>query len=1438
MADEISPKTELNGQQPEEQPDREAQPVDAEQSPRLPFPVVGIGASAGGLEAVSELLDAMRPDAGLAFVLVQHLAPDRESMMAEILARHTTMPVRQVEDGMKVEVDHVYVIRPGHVLTIHDGRLHLGPQLDGPRAANRPIDDFFKSLAEEQRERAICVIMSGMGSNGTAGAQTIKAVGGLCVAQDPESAQFPSMPRHLIDAGYADYVLRPAEIPDALLTFAGSPYARGGQEAEAQPTLDREQHHLREILAILRTRTRKDFTGYKRPTVLRRVQRRMGLARVSSLADYARHLRQSPNEVASLADDLLIHVSGFFRDPEAWAALRERAIFPLVASRESGATVRAWVTACSSGEEAYSLAMLLMEESDRTGKNLDIKVFATDLAERALAHARSGVYAGGIESEISQERLARFFIKEDEVYRARQELRDRVVFAPHNILLDPPFSRLDIASCRNLLIYLDPEVQTRVLSLLHFGLRDGGTLFLGSAETAFGVESLFEVIDKRARIYRRIGPTRHAALKFPMPHGLATSEGGMRRPRSPRSEGPRLSIAQLSQQELLQHHTPPAVTVDRDHRVLYFHGDTHPYLLQPTGEPTRDLMRLVRDGVRGAVRVALSRAMSQNATVTEFDGWVDTATGGRMRVLVTASPIVGPRIDETNNGAEYFAVSFAERGDAYPLPLETSGEHSAEEFRTLRAELQSTIEELQSSNEEMKTSHEEVVSINEELQSTNEELEASREEMQSLNEELVTVNAQLRSKVEEHQATSSDLATLLTSTDIAVLFLDPDLRIRRYTPAARDLIDLIAGDVGRPLASLARKFDDPHLDEDCRAVLERLVPAEREVPGENNRHYLRRVHPYRTADNRIDGVVITLIDVSIQKQAEKALEASEEQFRRAVEDAPIPVIMQAEDGRVLQVSRAWTELTGFNLSDVPTFEAWLTRAYGPGADEVRAHVHELFHGDRRTLDVEFTIRTRSGDERYWSFSASAPGALKDGRRFVVGMAVDISERKRAGDELCEARDRLGAEMARRADFARRLSLAQEDERRRISRDLHDSVGQLLAGLLLAVKAVEVAGPLAPETARKLDDVHKLAKDLGREVHALAVRLRPTALDDLGLEIALEQLVREWSTRSGVPADFHASLGPGRLPPDVETALYRIIQEALTNVAKHAKASNVSVSVNRQDAVVIAAVEDDGVGFDPSNTPNGRLGLLGMRERATAIGGELEIESRPGKGTTIVVRVSCGENMSKLRVFLADDHPVMRSGLKGIIDAQEDMGIVGEAYDGATAARLALELKPDIVVMDISMPGLSGPEAAQRIRAENPSIRIVALTAHEGRGYLQQLLAAGAQGYVLKTSAADDLIRAIRAVAAGELYIDPAAANNLIAITQTNPPTSAVELSEREEEVLRSIAQGHLLKQIATRLGVGLRTVETYKVRAMEKLGLKSRADIVRYAVQTGWLTGG
>jgi two-component system CheB/CheR fusion protein len=1205
-----------------------------------------------------------------------------------------------------------------------------------------------------------------MGSNGAAGAQAVKAVGGLCIAQDPESAEYPSMPRHLIDAGYADHVLHPAEMPDVLLTYAGSPYATGGREAAAGPVLDREGGHLREILAVLRTRARQDFNGYKKPTVLRRVQRRMGLMRVGSLAEYARLLRQTPAEITALADDLLIHVTGFFRDPDAWDALRRQVVEPLVARRGPGEAVRAWVAACSSGEEAYTLAMLLVEEGERVGKPLDVKVFATDLADRTLAHARAGVYPGGIESEISPERLERFFVREAEVWRVRADLRDRVVIAPQNILQDPPFSRLDIATCRNLLIYLEPEVQTRVLNLLHFGLREGGALFLGSSESVAGVEGLFEVLDKKARLFRRVGPTRHGAIDFPLPRTIVATESRMARAavvtpaaRPKPVGGLPVSVAELSRQALLDAHMPPAVTVDRDGQVVFYHGDTAPYL-RMSGEPTRKLLLLTREGVRGAVRAALQRAAAENARVTVPDGWVDQDSGRRHRVGVTASPVPDPSAGD--HPAAHFVVSFNDHGEV-PAPGTGSPSDAADgwdaEVRRLRGELQGTIEELQTSNEELKASNEEVTSVNEELQSANEEMETGREEMQSLNEELSTVNAQLRAKMEEHQATSSDLGSLLTSTDIAVLFLDTAFRIRRFTPAARDLIDLIPGDIGRPLNALARKFDDPRLDADAGAVLERLVPAEREVGGAGGRHYLRRVTPYRTADNRIDGVVVTFVDVTPRKRAEDALRASEEQFRRAIEDAPIPVLMQAEDGQILQLSRTWTDLTGYTLADMPTAEAWLTRAYGPGADDVRAHTHELFRGARKSLNVDFTIRTRDGGERHWNFSASAPGTLGDGRRFLVGMAVDVTDRKRVEEALRDA-DRRKDEFLAMLAHELRNPLAPVRNGLQVIRMSPDRT--------VRDRSLEMMDRQLAHMVRLVDDLldgSRIARG------KLGVRRRHVTLADV-VTSAVET-ARPAIDAAGHALDVSLPAEPVYLDADL-TRLAQVFGNLLTNSAKYTPpGGRIALSADRQDGRVVVSVRDTGMGIPAGSLPHvfdmfsqvdqslerptGGLGigLALVKGLVEMHGGTVTARSEgPGCGSTFTVTLPVIGARPAAAGLIPESPPSAAAAGRRVLVADDNrdgaesmavmLGMLGHevrtAHDGVEAVEEAGRFRPEVILMDLGMPRLSGLDATRQVRAQpwGRDMTIIALTGWGQDGDRKLSKEAGCDGHLVKPVSLADL----------------------------------------------------------------------------------------------------
>ena len=1015
---------------PHEAP-RSVAPGDAEaqQAADASFPIVGIGASAGGVPALIAFFSAASADAGIAYVVVQHLPPDHTSLMAEILTRHTAMPVHEVSDGMRIEAGTVYVIRPGCTLTVRDGLLHLGESVQR-RGHRRPVDDFFRSLADERGERAIVVVLSGTGTNGTAGAQAIKAAGGICIAQQPESAEFPGMPQALMAAGYADAVLPANEIAPMLERYVRQAHHT---QAGADPdpgALDRRQ--LGEVIAIIRARTGHHFAGYKTPTLVRRIQRRMGLVGLSDMTKYIAFLRDHRDEPAALANDLMINVTGFFRDPEAWEALRTAVIRPLVEAQPPGQAIRAWAAACSSGEEAYTLAMLIAEEAERAKKPLEVRIFATDTASGPLALARAGVYPVGVEGHLSLERLDRFFEKEENAYRVRREIRDMVVFAPQDALRDPPFSRLDLCTCRNLLIYLEPETQRRLLASLHFALHDGGVLFLGNAESVVGLEGLFETVSKKWRIYRRVtaGQSRFGDVPRLMPAIAASGPAvaaGVPFPLGTSVPPPTPLVIQAA---LLDDLVPPTVVVDRDDRVVYFHGDTSRFLLQPTGEPTRQLFDLLRPGIRGAVRTALREA-AQEGRMTNAEA-SDETPGARLRI--TAAPLALGR------EPPYFRLGFESQRtpageEAPPVPTapveprpasDTVRRALEDELRLTRRELQATLEAYETNNAELKASHEELTSMNEELQSANEELETSKEELQSLNEELQTVNAQLHAKILELEGNNNDLSNLLGSTDVAVIFLDTELRVRRFTPAVHDLVDLIPGDVGRPIGDLAQKFTGPDLRDDANTVLAHLAPADAEVQSASGRSYLRRTLPYRTNDNRIAGVVVTFIDISGRKEGERAVAEAKARMQAVIEQMPTAVILlDAPSGRLMLANRRAADLFGHPFP-LPFLHAeWVAvhAAFRGIHDSGRALAAEEWPLARTLatgeplMDQEVCFQQRDGS-RGVLLASAGPVLGPDGRMAaVVATFWDVTHLKRAAVALQQSEERFRLLVENAHDFA-------------------------------------------------------------------------------------------------------------------------------------------------------------------------------------------------------------------------------------------------------------------------------------------------------------------------------------------------------------------------------------------------------------------------------------
>lgn len=835
------------------------------------FPIIGIGASAGGLEALELFFAGVPIDCGLAFIVVQHLDPSRHGMLPELLQRITPMAVKQAENRMTIEPDCIYVIPPNKDLSIlHDTLYLLAPV--APRGLRLPIDAFLSSLAKDRCERAVGIILSGMGADGTAGLRAIKEHGGLTLAQSPGSAKFAAMPSSAIEAELTDLVAPPAELARLLLDRIAHPHLTSTTEAPIQQDNADKRSAFEKICILLQTQTGHDFSLYKKSTIYRRIERRMGIHQLHAINDYVRFLQDNPQEIDLLFKELLIGVTHFFRDPAAWAYLEEKVLTDLIRSHSGNSLFRAWVAGCSSGEEAYTLAILFKEAVGQVkpSSRVELQIFATDLDPDAIARARQGCYPPSIASDVSPERLSRFFREDNGNFRICQEIRQMVVFAPHNVTMDPPFTQLDILTCRNLLIYLGVELQRKLLPLFHYSLKTGGTLFLGSAESVGNFDNLFVSINTKARIFRREQveqksmnvdfPTRHSLDSFtPTPTPL------------PNMSPPNLQT--LANQLLLQQFSPAAVLTNADGDVLFINGRTGKYLEPAAGKANWNIHAMAKEGLRQELILALPKALraAQRLVIRNLSIGSKEET---QIVDLTITPIVEP---PSLKGM--VMITFQEVAIIKPPPRRRTYkqtdsarvqdlEHS---LQNALAEIQTIREEMQTSHEELKSANEELQSTNEELQSTNEELTTSKEEMQSLNEELQMINVELQSKVDELSATSNDMKNLLNSTDIATIFLDNTLNVRRFTSQATAIFKLIPGDLGRPLTDIVHELDYPELKSDAEQVLKTLVFSEKQIISRNNHWYVVKILPYRTLENVIDGLVITFIDISEAKHLEAEL---------------------------------------------------------------------------------------------------------------------------------------------------------------------------------------------------------------------------------------------------------------------------------------------------------------------------------------------------------------------------------------------------------------------------------------------------------------------------------------------------------------------------------------------------------------------------------------
>ncbi len=1201
------------------------------------IPVVGLGGSAGSLTALSSFVGGIPAESGAAYVIVVHLSPDYDYMLPEILQRETSLPVKQVEGKATLEKNQIYVITPGKQLCITDGSLE-SIDLDRPKGRHVTIDVFFRTLAEAHGVNSCAIVLSGADGDGALGLKRVKERGGLTIVQDPSEAEFDGMPRSSIATGMVDWILPAAQIPVRLSEYWSNGHnLRLPVESDSETPSETDESSLKEILSYLNTRSGHDFADYKRATIVRRVGRRMQVNGTHTLADYLAYLRTHPGESGALLQDLLISVTNFFRDSPSFRALEEN--IPALFENKSGSSqIRVWVPACATGEEAYSIAMLLCEHAEKLTHPPSIQIFATDLDQTAIDIAREGKYPQSIAADVSEVRLKRFFTLEEGGYRVKRVIRDNILFAMHDLLRDSPFSRLDLISCRNLLIYLNREAQRKVFDIFHFSLRTEGNLFLGSSESVEEITGLFDPVDKKHRIYFRKEVQR---VGFPVPsgrssfsatktgvnglHHLISGSGGEGEHSSqiPQAAGP----ADLHL-KLIERLAAPSIVVNHGREIVHLSKSAGKYLRVAGGEPSTNLLKLIHPNLRTALRALLFQATDAKSAVKSRNLTFHTGENEET-VTITVEPV-------DPDSRDFFLVVFEDQGvvvekeDDAPIvpPSEQSlVRHLEEELDQMRSTWRDTVEEYEASVEELKASNEELHAMNEELRSTTEEMETGREELQSINEEVITINNELKGKVEELGRSNSDLENLMASTRIATIFLDRDLRIKLFTPSSKELFSLIPSDQGRPLSDLNLNLDYPAIKEDAMSVLENLTMVEREVKDKQGKWFLVRMSPYRTAEDKTAGVVISCIDITERKKNEES-----RRWLSAIVESSIDAVLSFNlDGNVISWNMGAERIFGYTADEIiGKSQAILT----PESlqDERKKILSKLREGE--VIEPFETVRIRK-DGKKIDISLSA-SVIRDDSGEIVGataIARDISMRKQAVEDLQHARDELEEKVDERtaqlrerideiAHMASELTFAEDRERRRMARALHDELQQLLVSAKMGIQSLDGLD----EESRK-QETRKLTKvmdELIANSRSLSIDLSPPVLSET-LGHALEWLCLTWMPEKhnlSIKADIDLSLDAES--EEIRSVVFYSVRELLFNVVKHSEVLEAHVEVvPHGDGDLKVTVRDHGLGFDtgapaPKSGKATGFGLIGLRERLEMLGGDFILRSRPNEGVEAVI----------------------------------------------------------------------------------------------------------------------------------------------------------------------------------------------------------------------------
>jgi two-component system CheB/CheR fusion protein len=1431
---------------------------------RSDFPVVGIGASAGGLEACRKFLAALPANNGMAFILVQHLDPTHESMLVELLANATRMTVVQAADGMPIKRDHLYVIPPGTYLSVVDGALRLS-QPQARHGARLPFDFLLHSLAVDLGSRAICVVLSGTGADGSLGLRAVKESGGFVIAQDPDEAEYNGMPQNAILTGGVDIVLAVERIPEALAQRPRRP--DGAPKRTGILDRDTGSAWLPKIIDLLRTRTAHDFTLYKPGTLQRRIERRMAMAAVDirdpdRYIRYIKILQSDQNELRLLAKDLLINVTSFFRDPSVYDVLATKIIPDLVRSHAPAKPMRIWIAGCSTGEETYSLAMLFREGISAANLGIKLQVFASDVDPDAIISAREGLYPATIEKEVSAERIARFFSKEEHNYRVSPELRAAVVFTVQDVLADPPFSRLDFVSCRNLLIYLLPEAQAKVVALFHFALGEGGILLLGTSETIGADDGRFEVVSKTNRIYRHIERSRPGEFGFI--RGIGDS---MRVPARQGQSAPpsrQTFLAELCRRMVMETYAPAAVLINRKHECLYSFGPTDRFLRVVPGHPSHDLLAMARQGVRTKLRSAIQLASQENARIV-IAGGRTSGEGQSGTFSIAVQPF-------RSEGEELFLICFVndpktklgrnKPGTTSDIPRVVDLEHELEATRT---ELRGAIHNLEISGEEQRAINEEALSVQEEYQSTNEELLTSKEELQSLNEELTALNSQLQETLERQRTTSNDLENVLYSTDVATLFLDKGLNIRFFTPATKALFSILPSDIGRPLSDLNSLAADADLLTDARTVLRTQQPMEREIESRSGSCYIRRVLPYRTQNDGVEGVVITFADITERRRVADELVVAKRQADLA--NAAKSRFLAAASHDLRQPLQTLALLQGLLAKNVESEKAKklvtrLEETLGAmsGMLNTLLDINQIEAGTVHAEIIDFRVDSLLEQMREeFSYHAQAKGLvlrvvpcglsiISDPRlleQMVRNLLSNALKYTKRGKVLLGCRRHKGmlslevwdtgigipdTELHAIFEEYHQLDNAARERSRGLGLGL--SIVHRLGALMDhsvrvrsrpgrgSVFSIEVKLPLGGTATRPTHyplGLNDKGNESGRHVGSILVIEDDPDVREL-LEVFLKDEGHEVATaRDGIGARDLVTSGLAR--PDLILADYNLpngmngaLVATLLREALHQPIPAIILTGDISTGTLTHVALQDCVQL---NKP------VKLRELTQAIQRLLPLSRAVVQARAPRPAEVAGDLTSPV-IFVVDDDGRVRDAIRAVL---EDDGKVVEDY--ATCEAFLAAFRPGreaCLVIDAYLPGMDGITLLQRLHEAGNRLPAIMITGNSDVAIAVQAMKAGASDFIEKPISRGELLGCV------DRALEQSRDSGKLTAWRQDAADHVAGLTPRQRQVMEMVLAGHPSKNIAADLGISQRTVENHRASIMTKTGTKSLPELARLAL--------